>query len=694
MKKIFTTVVICSVFYTCIAQTITYPVAEKKPVTEEFYKKYTVTDDYRWMENSDDPQLKKWVADENSISGKFVLKASNKNDARIRIDELSNVTYNNPVKKGKYYFYYSYYDNTGVPALYVGDDLTGGNFRVIVDPNFISGKDKISIKDYEVSQNSKYLAYEFSRSGSDWAEIEVTKMDGQQLKDHLTNVKFSNIAWQGDGFFYSSYPQVNGMGVTQGQTVLYHKLGTEQTQDSVIFKRNDPTIRFNFLMTKDGQYFILSEYNSKVRLNNYFYIDYHEQEPSLKPLITNLKYSIDIIDSHDGKIIAQDSHTNGNGSIIEIDPQNPMNWKEIAPAYSESLLMNVVPLKDKIFTVYQSKLRPSIIAMDYSGNILQTITYPLGTSIGGLAGAPDDKELLYSYESYTTPPIVYTMNTQSYTRKLNGTSSVSYDYDKIEYKELEYLTKDSVKIPIMLIYRKGTKLDGNNPTLLETYGGFGVVTTPRFDAGLIYFLNKGGVYAYAYVRGGGDFGTKWARAGEGKYKQNSITDFIAGAEYLIKEGYTNPSKLAISGASNGGLVVAAAAIQRPDLFKAVVPIVAPLDMIRFENFTIGAMDVGEYGTVKDSTSFTLLYNYSPYNNIKDNVNYPAMLIITSDHDDRVPPLHSYKFAAKLQSRPVQTNPVLLMERQQAGHNGSSSNGFITKLTEKANLYGFVVEMLK
>ncbi|WP_091152927.1 prolyl oligopeptidase family serine peptidase [Mucilaginibacter pineti] len=694
MKPFFFTLFFSVCFHLAFAQTITYPVASVRPVTEEFYNKYKIIDDYRWMENLRDPELKKWVNDENKISNQFINRASGKNNTYRYIDGIANVIYKDPVKKGKYYFTYAYQNDYDVPALFVQNTIKDNDPTIIVDPNFISHKDKIVLKDYEVSADSKYLAYEFSRNGSDWAEIMVTVIRGQSLDDHLVNVKFSNIAWQSNGFFYSTYPPVSNMGKTQGQTVYYHKIGTPQSSDSLIFKRNDPNIRFNFLTTSDSRFFVLSEHNPNTGKNNYFYIDYKDAEPTLKPLLLNLKFAIDVIDSHNGKLIATTLHEADNGSIVEIDPANPREWKPLAPSYSEAVLMKTVPLKDKIISVYQAKLHPEIVATDYDGKVLGKRSFPIGTSIRGLRGLPDDKELSYSYQSYTRPPVVFSINTDNYVSTLTRPSTVRFDYENFVYQESEYVTHDSVKVPILLIYKKGLKLNGNNPTLLEAYGGFGVINTPSFDPGIVYFLNNGGVYAYACIRGGGELGNQWAKGGKGLNKQNSFNDFISGAEYLIKQGYTSPAKLAISGASNGGLVVAEAAIQRPDLFKAAIPVVAPLDMLRFENFTVGQFHTGEYGSVADSAGFKQLYNYSPYNNIKANVNYPSMLIITSENDDRVPPLHSFKFTAKLQSRPVQTNPILLLVNKQAGHYGTGDNSLVAELEEKASLYAFIIETLK
>jgi prolyl oligopeptidase len=317
---------------------------------------------------------------------------------------------------------------------------------------------------------------------------------------------------------------------------------------------------------------------------------------------------------------------------------------------------------------------------------------PVATSVSGFYGNKDDEEVLFNFESYTIPKVVYKFNINTFKKELTKHTAVSFDFKNIEYKEVECLSSDSVRIPMVLVYRKGLVLDGSNPTILSAYGGFGAISQPLFNPGIVYFVNNGGVYAFANIRGGGDKGINWALAGRGDNKQKSFDDFITAAEFLIENKYTNSQKLAATGGSNGGLVVAAAAIQRPDLFKVVVPIVAPFDMIRFENFTIGHFHSDEYGTVSDSSSFQKLYSYSPYHNIKEDVNYPTMLVITSENDDRVPPFHSYKFVAKLQSRVAQKNPIILKVREKAGHNGATS--FRANLREKAELYGFILNELQ
>jgi prolyl oligopeptidase len=643
------------------------------------------------MEDLNDLELQEWVKQENKLSKKWLQKASNKYDAFHQIDKYACAKYKRPRKQGKFYFSYSYYNNFGVPALFYRLSLKE-HAKMLVDPNYISKKDRILLKGHSLSSDSRYLAYQFSRNGSDWTEIKVVKMkNGIHTKDHLKNVKFSNIQWKGDGFFYSSFPQVNGMGETKGQQVFYHKLGTEQADDELIFKRKNSSLRFSVMTTSDENFMVLKERDEVHGYNNFFYIDYREESPHLKPLLMKQRYGITILDSHNGKFIAQTNHQKNNRYVIEIDPANPDEWREIVPENPKSLLQRIIPLREKIIAIYQSNQQPSIVVYNYKGQSEYKLELPVGSSVGGFSGEPDDEEFLFYFTSYTIPPVVYSFNIKTFKRKLVQRTSVTFDYRDIEYKQMEYLSRDGVKVPILLVYKKGLKLDGNNPAILKAYGGFGVVAKPHFDPGIVYFVKKGGVFAFANIRGGGDYGWQWAKQGRGKNKQNSFNDFIDAAQFLVDYKFTRPEKLASTGASNGGLVVAAAAIQRPDLFRAVVPVVGAFDMLRFEKFTVGHFHADEYGSVKDSLGFQNLRGYSPLHNINKEINYPAMLIMTSDHDDRVPPFHSYKFAASLQSNSAQKNPILLRVEGKAGHGGA--NGMYNTIRGMAFKYAFIQKIL-
>ncbi|NOZ48147.1 MAG: S9 family peptidase [Chlorobi bacterium] len=672
------------------SQTLQYPTTAKESVIDTFYNT-PVEDEYRWLENIKSEKTKNWVNKQNELTKKTLKKAAFKYNSYVVIDKYSNVQYSNPQKYGEYYFTYAYYNTVSVPALFYQKALMD-NPSLLVDPSFISTKDNISFKGYAISKDSKLLAYQFSRNGSDWGEIKVVNIKtGIHKNDYIKNVKFSNIAWKDDGFYYSRYPE-QGIGATSGQEVYYHKLNTEQNKDHLVFKRkSNPDASFSFFTTYDERFFILKEINEQRGIVNIFYIDFNSQIPALRPLITRLGFdeSVDIIDSHGDELIAESFKNVNNGMVVKINPSNPRQWSVLIPEYESALLLNVMLLEDKILTLYQSNQKQQIIIFDYQGEVLHAINLPLGFSVHGFNGEKTDKKILFSYSGYTQPKIVYILNTETYEIKPLRATVVNFDYSQFATKEIEYESFDSTKVPLFMIYKKDLDITKPNPTLLKAYGGFGIISSPSFDPGIVHFLKEGGIFVFANIRGGGDKGTEWANQGRGIYKQNSFNDFIAAAEYLIKNNYTTPGKLAITGASNGGLVVGVAMTQRPDLFKVAVPVVAPFDMIRFEKFTIGHFHADEYGSVKDSAGFKRLLAYSPLHNIKENINYPATLIMTSDNDDRVPPLHSYKFAAKLQNRNAQKNPVLLRVEKNAGHYGATSS-FKKQLKEEADMYDFIL----
>ncbi|MBI9052836.1 MAG: S9 family peptidase [Bacteroidales bacterium] len=668
-----------------------YPTTKKVSVIDTFYKDFIIKDEYRWLEDIDNIEVRNWINSQNKLSKKELKKGSTKNKAFNTIDKYFDTKYTTPIKKGKYYFTYAYYDNLGVPALFYKAKINQ-RLKLLIDPNFISSKDKIRIKGYWVSKNSEYLSYQFNRNGSDWTEIKIVNLDTKkELKDHLINIKFSNIVWKENGFFYSKYPKLDKFSPTFGEKIFYHKIGTNQSEDKLIFERKNHQTQFKYTVTSDERFFILKEINEKSGKINIFYIDYASPNADLKPLLMNLSDNLNIVESRNGKLIATTNLNSNNNYVIELNPMEPYNLKVLIPEYEKAILLDIKPLKEKIIAIYQYNQRPIIIVYDYNRNPLYTLELPIATSVSGFYGNFNDNELIFYFTSYTIPPIVYKLDINDYERTLIQNPYATFDSDNIEYTEIEYYSKDSTKVPMFLIHNNDIKLDGNNPTILKAYGGFGSIVQPHFDPGIVYFLNKGGVIAYANVRGGGDNGYSWHQDGRGENKQNSFDDFISAAEYLIQNKYTNPNKLAITGGSNGGLVVGASAIQRPDLFKLAVPVVGVFDMLRFEKFTVGNFHIDEFGTVSDSTDFVNLLSYSPLHNVKENINYPGMLIITSENDERVPPFHSYKFAAKLQNRAAQKNPILLKTIKRAGHNGSV--GLFNNVRETAQFYGYIYEYL-
>ena len=690
MKRFFLLAVLQAAVLCLYAQKYEPVYAPQKMVTDTFFNKYIIQDPYRWLENVNSSQTREWVRAENKLSKSFLTKASFRTNSYKDIEKYSFNRHKSPVKMGDFYFIKAYYENTSAPALYYKRSLTGVPM-MLVDPNFLSQKssDIVMLKGYSVSKDSKLLAFQYNINGSDWAEIGVVDLiTGKMKNDYLTGIKFSGIVWRGHGFYYSVYSQNGKFGTTYGEKLYYHVVGKDQKEDKLIFQCNSHSASFSYRVTSNERYLVLEEDNDKTHKENIYYIDYQDKRPHIQPLITRIPDVFDILDEHDGKFLAESWFKSENGSIVEIDPAQPYKFLTLVPAFSEALMLKVIPFADRIVTVYQSNRHPIFTVYDYSGKILYTMKFPVSTSLHGFYGGYHDRNILFYFSSYTVPPVVYRFNLYSLKMELTDYTEVNFNFENIVYKAVEYPSTDSVMVPMVLVYEKGIKRNGKNPTILKAYGGFGIIASPYFDPGIVNFIHHGGIFAFANIRGGGDKGPKWALAGKGKNKQNSFDDFIAAAEYLIREGYTSKEKLGITGGSNGGLVVAAAAIQRPDLFKVVVPEAAPLDMLRFEHFTVGHWHTDEYGTVKDSTSFKNLLSYSPYQNIKKDVNYPTMLVLTSENDDRVPPFHSYKFVARLQNRPAQKNLILLKTRKKSGHSPWST--WDLSLREEADVYGFIL----
>lgn len=690
--RLIPVLVILFVFENSNGQTLLeYPPSRKVNAYHEYFGS-KINDEYQWLENTGSEEVQNWVAQQNKVSRKYLNKCVSKNNSFNQVDRYSSIKFEYPQKLGKYFFRYMYYSELAVPAIYMHKKINYDP-ELLVDPNFISRKDKIHLAGgMAVSSNDEYLAYQFSRNGSDWREIKVISLTGKgNTKDHITGVKYSSFAWLGNGFYYGTYPIDSKFTSAVNPKIYYHKLGDLQENDRLIYKAKRPTNQLSISVSSDERFFILKEKDEQNGFINVYYQDNTADLIALRPLYYKFKHDISFLNNIGGKLILRTSYNTNMDYLVKIDPKKPMKWEEITPAYDEAELLYTKPLENKLIAVYQYFNKPVIAVFDYDGNLLKSIDLPNGTSVSGFTGSDDDDELLFDLESYIIPPVIYSFNTRTYEYSLVKKTEVAFDLSDYRFDEIEAISIDSTKIPILLIYKNGLQKNGSNPTLLEAYGGFGAIAQPNFDGGLVAFLEKGGVYAFAHIRGGGDFGYKWWEEGRNLNKKNSFSDFIASSEKLIADGYTRPDKLAITGSSNGGLVVAASMIQRPELFKAVVADVGVYDMLRLEKFTIGQFHLDEYGTVTDSIGFTNLHSYSPLHNIKEEINYPACLIITSDNDDRVPPFHSYKFAAKLQGRESQINPIILQVHEQSGHYGGITK--MDDLHEKADKYGFIMQTL-
>lgn len=676
------------------AQETSHPKAHKENHLDTFFTK-VVWDEYRWLEDYERDDLKKWLAEQRKHTEKTLQKAASKHQSFMAINKYAYVNYHNPQKMGDYYFTKAFYNNYSAPALFVQNSFRDDP-SILVDPATISTKDNIYIEKYAVSKDNQYLAYQFSRNGSDWGEIKVIRINtARHKKDHLKNSKFSSIAWKDDGFYYSKFPQEN-LGKTLGQEVYYHQLGTDQSEDQLIFRRkNNPSLFFKVFTTSDERFLIIKEFDEEQNTFSIFYLDFEAAIPGLRPLYSKLSTNdyVKILDSHKEHLIGISRKEKSNGTIVKIDPKEPLKWKVLVAEFEDAYLKEVKLLEDKIIGVFQANHRQQIVFFDYTGKVLKALEIPIGFSVRGFSGEKNDRKLLFSYEGYTQPKTVYILDTEMFRIKPLQATTVNFDYRLYDSKEIEITSFDSTKMSLLMVYKKGSDLKESKPTLLKAYGGFGIIERPHFQPGIVHFLNQGGTFFFAYIRGGGEKGRSWMAQGRGIKKQNSFKDFIAAAEFLIEEGYTSAEQLAITGTSNGGLVVGVALTKRPELFKAAVPIVAPFDMLRFEQFTIGHLHSDEYGSVNDAIGFQNLYEYSPLHNIKEEVNYPATLIMTASEDDRVPALHAYKFTAKLQNRKAQVAPILLRVEEGAGHSGATSS-LKNILREEADLYNFILYQLK
>ena len=673
MKKLLVAFVLIILFFDVYSQDYE-PIPAKRIVeADTFHQKYIIKDPYRWMETDPYDMLEDWVDDQNKQAEKYLKKVARKIKSENPIKSYNVSKRKCGYKPQEYYFKYGYYHRAGLPALFYRHK-SDKNYSLIVNFNKMFSRKHKSLKGYSVSPDNKYLVYQYGTDGTDWAEAKVVVLEtNTHLKDHLENLKFSPIVWMDDGFLYTVYHQDDKYGKTKRPQLYYHKIGTKQEEDKLLFERkNNPYVQFSFQSLSNNRYIILSENDEQKGIYNYFYIDTESNIDVFRPLLMNLTEPLNFAGIHNEHFIIVSYRNNNTGNIVSIDPKNPYQWNEIMPAYPDAVVLRVVPLKDKLLSIYRAGNHPLMMISDYKGKILYKIDLPIASSVTNLLTKYKEEPLLYfMVEGHTLPAIGYKLNLNTFDRELTSKTKIGFDHDSISYEEVYCPGNDSVDVPITLVYQRDLQDGEPSPLLLKTYGGFGSIASPSFDPGLVHFIKKGGIFAYAKIRGGGDRGRQWHLGGSGDNKSKSISDFINAASYLIDEGYTIPEKLAAAGASNGGLVVASAIVQRPGLFNVAVIGAAPLDILRMEEYTVGVYHRDEYGTVEDSTSFLNMKAYSPYHNIDESKSYPNILLITGENDDRVPPFHSYKFTAKLQEVENQKNPVLLRVLERSGHYGSA-----------------------
>ncbi|MBE9232804.1 S9 family peptidase [Cuspidothrix issatschenkoi LEGE 03284] len=676
-----------------------YPTISRSNQVDEYHGTI-VADPYRVLEDPDTEETKTWIEAQNQVTFTYLNEIPAREDIKQRLTKLWDYEkYGTPFKEGDNYFYFKNDGLQNQSVLYTLPTLDGQP-RVLLDPNKLSEDGTVALSGISISENGQLLAYGLSISGSDWQEWKVRDITtGTDLQDHLQWIKFSGASWTHDhqGFFYSRYDEPNEKtkleDVNYYQKLYYHQLGTPQSEDMLIYHRPEQKEwGFSGNVTEDGKYLIISVWLGTDSKNLVFYKDLTNPQGEVIELINKFEADYSFIGNDDNVFYFRTDLNAPKGKVIAIDIQNPTlgNWPEIIPQAVETL-ESVSILNNQFVADYLQDAHSQIKIFDLQGNLIREVELPGIGSASGFSGKRHDTETFYSFTSFTTPGTIYRYDMKTGKSEIFRQPQVDFNADDYETQQIFYTSKDGTKLPMFITHKKGIKLDGNNPTYLYGYGGFNISLTPSFSVSLLIWLEMGGVYAVPNLRGGGEYGEEWHQGGMKEKKQNVFDDFITAAEWLITNKYTQPEKLAIGGGSNGGLLVGACMTQRPDLFGAALPAVGVLDMLRFHKFTIGWAWVPEYGSAENAEDFPILSAYSPLHNLKPGTAYPATLITTADHDDRVVPAHSFKFAAALQAAHSGDAPVFIRIETKAGHGAGKPT---TKIIEEAaDKWGFLVRVL-
>ena len=678
------------------AQTDGAPLAYPKAKTVDQVDDYhgvKVADPYRWLEDTDSAETHDWVEAENKVTFSYLDQIPYRGAIRERLTKLWNYErFTVPGQEGGRYFYEHNNGLQNQNVLLVADSLNGEP-RVLLDPNTLSSDGTVALSRTVITDDGKLMAYGTAASGSDWQEWHVRDVDtGKDLPDLIKWVKFSGASWtkDGKGFFYSRYDEPKEGGATLRDTnyfqrLYYHRLGTPQADDKLIYERPDnKELGFGGFVTDDGHYLMIHVWQGTSPKNRLYYKDLTQPDAQVVKLLDDFDAAYNFIDNDGAVFWIQTDLDAPRGRLIAIDTRHPerSNWKTVVPQGADKLeSANVV---DDLFLLsYLKDARTEVRVYDLKGKLVRNVDLPgIGTAIG-FAGKRKDKETFYAFTSFISPTTVYRYDPQAGKSSIFRQPKVDFDASQFETKQVFYHSKDGTRVPMFLTYKKGLKLDGQNPTLLYAYGGFDISMTPSFSVPTIVWLEMGGVYALPNLRGGGEYGEDWHLAGTKAKKQNVFDDFIAAAEWLIANRYTSTPKLAIRGGSNGGLLIGACLTQHPDLYGATLPLVGVMDMLRFQKFTIGWAWTSDYGSSDNPEDFKALYAYSPLHNLKPGTKYPPTLIATADHDDRVMPAHSFKFAATMQVDQAGPAPVLIRVETKAGHGaGKPISKTIDEMTDE------------
>ncbi len=696
MKKLVFVILVAAAALNASAQQIKYPDSKKVDQSDTYFNT-KVADPYRWLEDDNSAETKAWVDAQNKVTEDYLKTIPLRDSVKSRMDSLWNFPRYKPTfKAGKSYYYFrnSGLQNQDVLFYKRGLDYVGMQF---LDPNSVDRNGTVSVSTVKGSMDGQFIAFLVSRAGSDWQQIRVKEVKkARTLTDSCDWVKFSNIAFKGMGFYYSRYdepkPGAALSGKNENHKIYYHRIATTQQTDELIFEdKNNPQKILRAETTSDEKYLLISG-STGTSGNDLIIKNLNDPNAEFVQLIKGFNFDYEVLDNFNDSLLIKTNDGAPRGKVILMSIKNSDKkfWKTIIPE-SADVLQSITITGNRITAHYMHDACSQLKLFELNGKYLRDIKLPGYCTIDAVTGDRNDSIAFFSLSSFTQPPTIYMMFTKTGHIQIDGYDpSTKIKFNKADYqtKQVWYTSKDGTKIPMFIVHKKNIVLDGEHPTLLFGYGGFNISKTPEFKPERLAFLEQGGVFAMPNLRGGGEFGEEWHKAGTKLNKQNVFDDFIAAAEFLIANKYTNPQKLAIGGRSNGGLLVGACMTQRPDLFKVALPAVGVMDMLRYQKFTIGWAWASDYGTSDNEKEFNALYKYSPLHNLKKGIKYPATLITTADHDDRVVPAHSFKFAATLQEMNDGTNPTFIRIDTDAGHGAGKSTSKL--INEQADVFSFMM----
>ena len=696
MKKLFPIMSIL-VLWSCLqteqsTASLNYP-DTKKVDTVDVYFGTEVPDPYRWLEDDTSDETAAWVQSQNQVTNSYLSNIEFRDEVKARLTSLEDYEkVSSPFKRGDYYYFYKNDGLQNQSILYRVRNF-GDEPEVFLDPNTFSEDGTTALGGLTFSDDYKYTAYNISVGGSDWRTAYIMDTESKELlSDEIKWIKFSGMSWYKDGFYYQRFDEPKEgdelSAANQYGKIYYHKVGTDQSTDKLVYSNPDnPENRFGAGVSEDERFLFIYSYTGTSG-NELYVKDLATPNSDFKPIITGFDNDHYIVDNDGDDLLIHTNLNAPNNRIVRVNYKNPTseNWVDMIPETEN--VMNAGTGGGNIFTSYLIDAKTAIKQYDYKGSLVRDVELPgIGTAFG-FGGSLESNEFFYSFTSFTVPGSVYRYNISSGTSELHGRPEIDFNPDEYETKQIFYTSKDGTKVPMFIVHKKGLELNGKNPTWLYSYGGFNISLRPSFSTSRLVWLENGGVFAMPNIRGGGEYGEEWHKAGTKLQKVNVFEDFIAAGEYLISEGYTSSDYLALQGGSNGGLLVGATINMRPDLAKVAFPMVGVMDMLRYQNFTIGRAWAADYGTSEDSEEmFKYLRDYSPVHNIDPNVTYPAIMVTTADHDDRVVPAHSFKYAATLQeNNPDNANPLLIRIETKAGHGAGMSTE--KRIELNADMYSY------